>query len=124
MDVTWLNNLLKQLASQFVDLHLFCALTAYPSVCDSQGSKNQDCAPSVPQSDGDASRLERKFVHKVYEEIADHFSNTRHSPWPKVVEFLKSLPRAAIVADIGCGNGKYLGVNQELCMVRNTQLLT
>ncbi|KAK6485955.1 alkylated DNA repair protein alkB-like protein 8 [Huso huso] len=90
---------------------------AYPSVCDSQGSKNQDCAPSVPQSDGDASRLERKFVHKVYEQIADHFSNTRHSPWPKVVEFLKSLPRASVVADIGCGNGKYLGVNQELCMM-------
>jgi alkylated DNA repair protein alkB family protein 8 len=32
------------------------------------------------------------------------------------VEFLKALPSGSIVADIGCGNGKYLGINKDLYM--------
>ncbi|XP_069747352.1 alkylated DNA repair protein alkB homolog 8 isoform X2 [Narcine bancroftii] len=91
----------------------------YPEVCDSQlGCKYTDPPPSVPISDGDASKLEHKYVHDVYDEIAGHFSNTRHTPWPKVVEFLKALPDGALVADIGCGNGKYLGVDKDLFMER------
>lgn len=53
-------------------------------------------------------------MYKVYEEIADHFSGTRHSPWPKVKEFLCNLPAGSLVADVGCGNGKYFGVNPKL----------
>ena len=53
----------------------------------------------------------------MYEKIAPHFSNTRYKPWPKVVEFLNKLPDGSIVADVGCGNGKYLGVNKNLHMV-------
>ncbi|XP_015276374.1 PREDICTED: alkylated DNA repair protein alkB homolog 8 [Gekko japonicus] len=86
----------------------------YPSVCDSQ---RKDTAPSFPVSDSDASKLEEKYVHEVYEEIAGHFSNTRHSPWPRVVEFLSGLPCGAVVADVGCGNGKYLGVGKDLYML-------
>ncbi|XP_028656230.2 alkylated DNA repair protein alkB homolog 8 [Erpetoichthys calabaricus] len=89
----------------------------YPSVCDSQSAGKLNVPPSVPQSEVDASCLEQDFVHKVYEEIAGHFSSTRHSPWPKVVEFLKSLSSGALVVDIGCGNGKYLGVNKDLYMI-------
>ena len=44
----------------------------------------------------------------MYEEIAGHFSNTRHTMWPQVAEFLRDLPDYSIVADVGCGNGKYL----------------
>lgn len=91
---------------------------AYPEVCDSQiDCKCTNPTPSVPASDGDASKLEHKYVHDVYDEIACHFSDTRHTPWPKVVEFLKTLPDGALVADVGCGNGKYLGVNKDLFMV-------
>ena len=54
----------------------------------------------------------------MYEEIAGHFSDTRHSPWPRVVEFLKQLPLGALVADVGCGNGKYLSINPSIHMVR------
>ncbi|XP_042316311.1 alkylated DNA repair protein alkB homolog 8 isoform X2 [Sceloporus undulatus] len=86
---------------------------AYPSVCDSQGKVT---APSFPDSEREASTLEKKYVHDVYEEIALHFSNTRHSPWPRVVEFLRALPCGAVVADVGCGNGKYLGVSQDVYM--------
>ena len=48
-----------------------------------------------------ANELESKFVHDVYREIAPHFSDTRHKPWPKVAEFLSRLPRGSLVADIG-----------------------
>ncbi|XP_054829091.1 alkylated DNA repair protein alkB homolog 8 [Eublepharis macularius] len=87
---------------------------AYPSVCDSQ---HKDTAPSIPINDNEASKLEEKYVHEVYEEIAGHFSNTRHSPWPRVVEFLRGLPCGAVVADVGCGNGKYLGAGKDLYML-------
>ncbi|XP_075402660.1 tRNA (carboxymethyluridine(34)-5-O)-methyltransferase ALKBH8 isoform X1 [Tenrec ecaudatus] len=87
---------------------------SYPLVCDSQ---TKEIAPSFPESDGDASRLEQEYVHQVYEEIARHFSSTRHTPWPNIVAFLKALPSGSIVADIGCGNGKYLGLNNELHMI-------
>ncbi|ORY46743.1 hypothetical protein BCR33DRAFT_637631, partial [Rhizoclosmatium globosum] len=50
----------------------------------------------------------------VYEAIAPHFSATRYKPWPVVETFLKSLPPGSIGADVGCGNGKYLGVNPSL----------
>ncbi|XP_072119219.1 tRNA (carboxymethyluridine(34)-5-O)-methyltransferase alkbh8 [Mobula birostris] len=91
---------------------------AYQEVCDSQNScKYTDPPPSIPITDGDASKLEHKYVHDVYDEIAGHFSNTRHTPWPKVVEFLKTLPDGALVADVGCGNGKYLSVNKDLFMI-------
>ncbi|XP_029458309.1 alkylated DNA repair protein alkB homolog 8 [Rhinatrema bivittatum] len=87
---------------------------AYPSVCDSQQSNS---APSAPDSDREALRLEQEHVHKVYEKIAGHFSSTRHTPWPKIVEFLLTLPEGSLVADIGCGNGKYLGVSKDLYMI-------
>jgi alkylated DNA repair dioxygenase AlkB/SAM-dependent methyltransferase len=35
-------------------------------------------------------------------------SATRYKPWPKVAAFLAGLPAGSIVADIGCGNGKYM----------------
>ncbi|XP_076137661.1 tRNA (carboxymethyluridine(34)-5-O)-methyltransferase alkbh8 [Alosa pseudoharengus] len=94
---------------------------SYPSVCDSQCPpvipESAPSAPSVPQGNKDASRLEAQFVHQVYEEIASHFSSTRHSPWPRVRDFLLALPPGALLADVGCGNGKYLGINPEVMSV-------
>nr|XP_036876263.1 alkylated DNA repair protein alkB homolog 8 isoform X1 [Manis javanica] len=86
----------------------------YSLVCDSQ---MKETPPSFPESNKEASQLEQEYVHRVYEEIAGHFSSTRHTPWPHVVEFLKALPSGSLVADIGCGNGKYLGINEKLCMI-------
>ncbi|XP_051011823.1 alkylated DNA repair protein alkB homolog 8 [Acomys russatus] len=87
---------------------------SYSSVCDRQ---RQAPPPSLPASSKEALQLEQEHVHHVYDEIARHFSSTRHSPWPRIVEFLKALPSGSIVADIGCGNGKYLGINKELYMI-------
>ncbi|XP_042271239.1 alkylated DNA repair protein alkB homolog 8 [Thunnus maccoyii] len=95
---------------------------AFPSACDSQGapsvpSTSPPSPPSLPSCHTDAARLEEEYVHQVYNAIASHFSSTRHSPWPRVCHFLSSLPPGSVLADVGCGNGKYLGVNPEVIAV-------
>ncbi|KAL3688151.1 hypothetical protein R1sor_014460 [Riccia sorocarpa] len=55
--------------------------------------------------------IEKQYVHKVYDAIAPHFSSTRFAKWPKVAAFLDSLSPGSVIADSGCGNGKYLGLN-------------
>lgn len=57
--------------------------------------------------------LEDKHVTKVYEAIAHHFSNTRHKPWPIVESWLSNIPFGSLVADVGCGNGKYLNLHSH-----------
>lgn len=92
---------------------------AFPSACDSQGASatSSPSPPSLPCCHADAARLEEEYVHQVYNTIASHFSSTRHSPWPRVCHFLSSLPPGSMLADVGCGNGKYLGVNPEVIAV-------
>lgn len=76
----------------------------YPTLCD---SKNKDIESTT------ANEVEKLHVHEVYENIANHFSDTRHTPWPNVLEFVQSFHKGAILIDIGCGNGKYLGLNKN-----------
>uniref|UniRef100_A0A146NU37 tRNA methyltransferase 9B n=1 Tax=Fundulus heteroclitus TaxID=8078 RepID=A0A146NU37_FUNHE len=61
-----------------------------------------------------ASQLERDHVHSVYDKIAPYFNDSRYKAWPKVRQFLLDLPLGSIVADIGCGNGKYLHINKDV----------
>ena len=60
------------------------------------------------------TEIEKKHVYEVYDKISAHFSQTRYKPWPQVAEFLNSLEKDSYVLDIGCGNGKYLSVNEKL----------
>ncbi|CDK25463.1 unnamed protein product [Kuraishia capsulata CBS 1993] len=62
----------------------------------------------------DPREQEKEYVHEVYDEIASHFSQTRYKPWPIVDSFLKSRPDHSIGSDVGCGNGKYIGLNPKL----------
>ena len=62
------------------------------------------------------TEIEKKHVYEVYDKISAHFSHTRYKPWPQVAEFLNSLEKDSYVLDIGCGNGKYLSVNENLKM--------
>lgn len=55
-------------------------------------------------------------MSSVYDSIAEHFHKTRHTPWPGVVEFLKSIPPGSKILDLGCGNGKYLSVREDCTM--------
>ncbi|KAI9222675.1 S-adenosyl-L-methionine-dependent methyltransferase [Blastocladiella britannica] len=80
----------------------------------------------VPDTDAARARLESEQVHAVYNAIAPHFSATRYKPWPVVERFLMDLAPGSVGCDIGCGNGKYLGVNPQLWtlgMDRSDQLV-
>ncbi|KAL6984210.1 tRNA (carboxymethyluridine(34)-5-O)-methyltransferase [Sarracenia purpurea var. burkii] len=71
-------------------------------------SPDQRCSSSSVRS---TPEIEKKYVHRVYDAIAPHFSSTRFAKWPKVATFLNTLPSGSLVLDAGCGNGKYLGLN-------------
>lgn len=108
-------------------LHLTLSVSpspAFPSACDSQGgpSASPPSPPSLPSCHADAAHLEEEYVHRVYDAIASHFSSTRHTPWSRVCHFLSSLPPGSVLADVGCGNGKYLGVNPEVIAVSITMM--
>lgn len=74
-------------------------------------------AATEAQAQAQAEAYERTHVHGVYEAIAPHFSATRYKPWPAVASFLRAQPPGAVGLDVGCGNGKYLGVNPDVLMV-------
>lgn len=58
--------------------------------------------------------LEDKNVRDVYDAIAPHFGATRFAVWPKVKAFIQSLPKGSLVADVGCGNGKYFAIRRDI----------
>lgn len=61
--------------------------------------------------------IELTIFWQVYEQIAGHFSSTRHKPWPKVVEFLKDVSPGSIVLDLGAGNGKNVLKRNDILQV-------
>ncbi|XP_055334019.1 alkylated DNA repair protein alkB homolog 8-like [Paramacrobiotus metropolitanus] len=93
---------------------------AYPDECDSQYTRPSDHSRANDENAGGNQEisselsLEESHVYQVYEDIAAHFSQTRYKPWPKVVEFVESIPCGGVVADVGCGNGKYLGLSKQI----------
>lgn len=49
---------------------------------------------------------DRRGVRETYDRIAEHFSETRHHPWPDVEAFCAGR-RASVAVDVGCGNGRH-----------------
>ena len=77
----------------------------------------QDFGLSIDKTSSDKpTEIEKKHVYEVYDKISEHFSHTRYKPWPLVAEFLNSLENNSMVLDVGCGNGKYLSVNENILM--------
>ena len=91
------------------------SLTFRKIVEKTKSSGNDDV--KLPLNDDDASKFESSYVHKVYNQIAEHFSNTRHSAWPGVAQFINNLNRDSMMLDIGCGNGKYLNLRNDIFAV-------
>ncbi|KAH0810649.1 hypothetical protein GEV33_012138 [Tenebrio molitor] len=79
---------------------------SYKLNCDSQNKITIESAL--------ATKLENQHVHDVYEDIAGHFSETRHKPWPNVLNFVEKLRVGSVLVDVGCGNGKYFGHNSQI----------
>jgi alkylated DNA repair protein alkB family protein 8 len=80
----------------------------------SPSSPNPTHARLCPPAEASLQHLEDLHVNAVYNAIAPHFSATRFAVWPKVRQFVESLPSAALVADVGCGNGKYFGLRRDI----------
>jgi SAM-dependent methyltransferase/alkylated DNA repair dioxygenase AlkB len=65
---------------------------------------------SVDRSELITPETESKHVHAVYDAIATQWHHTRGKRgvlWPGATQFIESLPPGSIVADVGCGDGKY-----------------
>lgn len=58
-------------------------------------------AGCVPVGEMNSMSLEVEHVHRVYSEIAKHFSHTRHKPWPEIAAFIDSLAPGSFLADVG-----------------------
>mmetsp|Transcript_31613 Transcript_31613/g.32197 ORF Transcript_31613/g.32197 Transcript_31613/m.32197 type:complete len:275 (-) Transcript_31613:78-902(-) len=64
--------------------------------------------------------IERENVHKVYDDIAEHWHHTRGVRkvyWQKVKHFLENLTPLSLVADVGSGDGKYFTINPNLIII-------
>ena len=66
-----------------------------------------------PEAHAELPALERDHVQRVYDAVAVEWHGTRYKAWPRVVEFINSLPPRALIADLGCGNGKLAPVCKE-----------
>ena len=88
---------------------------AFPDHCDTLRTSLKSEEGEVEGKGSSSSsmtpwQLEATHVHRVYDEIASHFSSTRHTPWPRVKDFVLGLEEGSAVLDVGCGNGKYFGL--------------
>ncbi|XP_054576066.1 probable tRNA methyltransferase 9B [Eptesicus fuscus] len=64
--------------------------------------------------DHEAAQLEKQHVHDVYESTARYLSDLQGKAWPRVRQFLQDQEPGSLIADIGCGTGKYLKVNSQV----------
>ncbi|UJR33137.1 hypothetical protein I4U23_020594 [Adineta vaga] len=61
--------------------------------------------------------LEQIYVHDVYNRLGSTTLTQDTTVWPKVRKFLNRIElqhRNALVADVGCGNGKYVKLKSDL----------
>ena len=66
--------------------------------------------PVPPSATFSTPACERDHVHAVYDAIATQWHHTRGRRgvlWPGATQFLQALPKGSLVADVGCGDGKY-----------------
>lgn len=102
---------------------------AVESVGNNSGKKCVDVDVDIDGDDVEGSRLsegidsikmEEEYVHKVYNTIAMHWHHTRGKRkvhWNKVKNFINSLSKGSIVADVGCGDGKYFNINPDIQII-------
>ena len=57
----------------------------------------------------------RATAQQTWDAIAESFDTTRNRPWEYCLQFIGSLKKTDIVADLGCGNGRHLFPCAEHC---------
>lgn len=55
----------------------------------------------------------------TYDHFALHFNETRKAIWSYVGKFLDNIPKYSLIADVGCGNGKYTRYRQDIFVIAN-----
>ncbi len=66
------------------------------------------------------SAIEHDHVFKVYDSIATHWHHTRglrKVHWNIVKSFIEKQEKGALLADVGCGDGKYFGLNKDIISI-------
>ena len=63
--------------------------------------------------------MEEKYVYQSYSKIAKPFHGTRYCFWNSVIHFLDKLPKYSVLADVGCGNGKYARYRNDIVWIGN-----
>ena len=74
----------------------------------------------VPRERLASSTIEQKNVFEVYDTIALHWHHTRGKRkvhWHRVKDFLLSIAKGSLVADVGSGDGKYFGLNEQIISI-------
>ncbi|XP_069487702.1 probable tRNA methyltransferase 9B [Ambystoma mexicanum] len=88
-----------------------------PARAVTSGAETGALRPGCSSMEHEATELEKQHVHRVYESTASYFSDLQSKAWPKVRQFLLDQAPGSLIADIGCGTGKYLAVNSEVYTV-------
>jgi alkylated DNA repair protein alkB family protein 8 len=57
----------------------------------------------------------RQDAEETWDAIAESFDTTRRAPWKQCLEFIQTLQKSDVVADLGCGNGRHLLPCAEIC---------
>nr|XP_014424210.1 probable tRNA methyltransferase 9B isoform X1 [Pelodiscus sinensis] len=69
---------------------------------------------AVFRMEHEATQLENQHVHSVYKSTASYFHDLQSKAWPRVRQFLLEQKPGSLIADIGCGTGKYLSINSQV----------
>ena len=86
--------------SQFFEIR-FNSIPVISPVCDCEKS-------------GTAERFERRYVIDVYDRVARSFDKTRTKEWSRVEAFIRGIPEGSTLADIGCGNGRFMCLRGDI----------
>ncbi|XP_070197775.1 uncharacterized protein [Littorina saxatilis] len=78
-----------------------------------QNGRTKEAGKTVRSQEeiSESATLEAVHVQRVYDQIAPHIQDLKQKTWPRVKDFLASLEPGSLVADVGCGNGRYLQIN-------------
>jgi ubiquinone/menaquinone biosynthesis C-methylase UbiE len=75
---------------------------------DPDARDERDGADARDATDGPLAAHRRPTrVREVYDDIATHFAETRHHPWPDVKRFVGECRPCERGLDVGCGNGRH-----------------